>query len=131
MTSSCASDDTLELYALGTLPQPRADGVEEHLLLCERCRNRLSTIEEFVRVMRMGLRLSSPFVTFWQLHATADGPVEIWVERGDSGCWLSAREGPAHSGGSRFATESEALRDAVQSFREMFPEHVCSTKCLS
>ena len=46
------SDDTLELYALGRLADSEAEQLEEHLLLCESCRNRTDEIGNFAHAMR-------------------------------------------------------------------------------
>lgn len=46
------SDDTLERYAMQTLPEPEAGPLVEHLLVCESCRERLDAEIEFVTGMR-------------------------------------------------------------------------------
>lgn len=46
------SDDTLELYSLGTLPDPELVPVEEHLLICSSCQDRLRETDEYVQAMR-------------------------------------------------------------------------------
>jgi len=50
------STDDLELYAMGRLSAEQAGRVEEHLLICARCRSRLVRIEEIVRLIRHALR---------------------------------------------------------------------------
>lgn len=49
-------EDQLELYALGQLPASELDGVENHLLICESCRQHLEETEEFIRVFRKAAR---------------------------------------------------------------------------
>jgi hypothetical protein len=55
-TSSHASDDTLELYALQRLSVSETEGIEEHLLLCQSCVGRLEEIGAFALTMREELR---------------------------------------------------------------------------
>jgi anti-sigma factor RsiW len=45
-------DDRLDLYALGRLPDVETTEVEEHLLLCETCRDRLSETDRFIAALR-------------------------------------------------------------------------------
>ncbi len=49
------SDDELELYSLGRLPEDRLASLEEHLLACEECRKRLAQADEYVAAMRQAL----------------------------------------------------------------------------
>jgi predicted anti-sigma-YlaC factor YlaD len=46
------SDDNLELCALDRPVEADAALVEEHLLVCEKCRERLAGWDEYVRAMR-------------------------------------------------------------------------------
>ena len=46
------NDELLDQYALGTLPEERAAGVEEHLLVCEACQSRLDASDEFAMLFR-------------------------------------------------------------------------------
>ena len=39
-------DEWLKLYSEGGLREPRLGQVEEHLLICERCRGRLTTFDQ-------------------------------------------------------------------------------------
>ena len=48
--------EELELYCLGGLTEVRCDRLEEHLLLCEICRDRLTETESYVAVMRQASR---------------------------------------------------------------------------
>jgi len=47
------SEDDLELYAVGALSELVAERLEEHLLGCSKCQERLETMDEYVRAMRM------------------------------------------------------------------------------
>ena len=48
--------EELELYCLGGLTEVRCARLEEHLLLCEICRDRLTETESYVAVMRQASR---------------------------------------------------------------------------
>jgi anti-sigma factor RsiW len=45
-------EETLELYALGRLAEEEAAPVEEHLLVCHSCQDRLASTDEFIRTVR-------------------------------------------------------------------------------
>ena len=49
------TDDELELYALGRLADPQVAVVEEHLLVCVACQERLDEVEAFALAMREGI----------------------------------------------------------------------------
>ena len=53
------TDDDLELYALDRLAEAAAAPVEEHLLVCAPCRERLAGWDEYVSAMRTAMRLPS------------------------------------------------------------------------
>ena len=46
------TDDTLERYAIQTLFDAESGPLEDHLLVCPECRNRLDSQIEFVTAMR-------------------------------------------------------------------------------
>lgn len=46
------TDEQLELYARGQLPEPRVAAIEEHLLICVSCQERLDDVEAFALAMR-------------------------------------------------------------------------------
>ena len=50
------SEDRLELYALRRLPDSEVELVENHLLLCEECRERLEEVSAFAFSMRDTLK---------------------------------------------------------------------------
>jgi hypothetical protein len=50
-------DEWLEQYAMGRLQEPELGPVEEHLLLCPDCQNRLDETTEFITVFREAARL--------------------------------------------------------------------------
>ncbi len=50
-----AAEDALERYSMGTLPDADAEVLEEHLLVCAPCQNRLDEMDRYVRAIRAGL----------------------------------------------------------------------------
>jgi hypothetical protein len=46
------SDDSLELYALGRLSDSEVEQIEEHLFLCDSCRDRMDNVGVFALAMR-------------------------------------------------------------------------------
>jgi hypothetical protein len=58
--TSHPDDEQLELYALGRLNEPEQAVIEEHLLICEACRQRLDQIEAYAKAMRRAIADSSP-----------------------------------------------------------------------
>jgi len=46
-----AAEDDLERYAMRTLPAPEVESLEEHLLICGGCRDRLTAADEYVAAM--------------------------------------------------------------------------------
>jgi len=70
-------EELLEKYAFGRLPQSELPGVEEHLLVCEYCRERLESEDNFALAMRVLAKTpeapveSSAFerVRLWIWHA--------------------------------------------------------------
>ena len=46
------SEHDLELYAMRTLPAPESELLEEHLLICSACRDRLTATDGYVAAMR-------------------------------------------------------------------------------
>jgi len=51
-TNRHLADDELERYSMGDLSEPESGGLEEHLLLCERCQQRLDETDAYVVAMR-------------------------------------------------------------------------------
>ena len=71
-----ASEETLEQYSLGTLPEQELESFEEHLLVCPTCQDRLAATDRFIRafcgaVEEIGAALppSTTDCTRWALGA--------------------------------------------------------------
>jgi hypothetical protein len=106
------SDEALEDYSLDKLGGASLAAVEEHLLVCERCRDRLVRIEP---------------VNF--LHYTQDGPVYSRVTRLTTGKAMARHWGPDLHGGRIFGSVRDATGYLSDSFSQMYPEHTCDGSC--
>jgi hypothetical protein len=59
-------EDQLESYSIGNLAERHAAHVEEHVLICETCQDRLADSDSWVRSIRRGaLRRPSARKSFW------------------------------------------------------------------
>ena len=54
------SDEILEDYALGRLPEALAAPVEEHLLICHRCQDLVAATDEFAAALKVATRQPAP-----------------------------------------------------------------------
>jgi anti-sigma factor ChrR (cupin superfamily) len=59
MSHSHPAEDVLEQYAMDKLSEAEAVPVEEHLLVCQGCRERLALLDDFVRSIRSAARATS------------------------------------------------------------------------
>jgi hypothetical protein len=58
------TEDSLERYSMGTLPESETGPLEDHLLICHECQDRLRATDEFVGAMRKAaerMRSQKPF----------------------------------------------------------------------
>ncbi|MCL4487766.1 MAG: zf-HC2 domain-containing protein, partial [Chloroflexi bacterium] len=51
--------DDIELYALGRLAETDTAGVEEHLLICGECQERLADWDVYARAMRAAIKATT------------------------------------------------------------------------
>jgi hypothetical protein len=123
------SSEELEAYAIGLLLEAELEKVEEHLLICERCQNELALADQYIQAMKKatvspvaGRRLRS-------IHITEDGPVFGARHSGGDGKWLARHWGRQLDGGRICDSVEEANAYLMESFWQMFPEHVCSDRC--
>lgn len=117
----------MELYALGRVSQFELVALEEHLLVCPYCSERLQSIEEFALAAREATRAVNTELV--ATHRTEDGFVHLYVRRTGVSAWVATIRGETIGGGVSSSTREEAIQLCVASFREMFPEHVCGRGC--
>lgn len=48
----CISEDAIEQYAMNKLPESEMEPLEEHLLVCLPCQDRVQLADEFLAVLR-------------------------------------------------------------------------------
>jgi hypothetical protein len=100
---------------MNRMPPNEIREFEGHLALCPRCR-------EIVEDVRAGLPVS-------RVHQTEDGPVHLWASPDPEGGWKARIWGRELAGARRFETLAEANRHLLDSFGQMFGEHLCSEGC--
>jgi len=59
------TDEQLELYALGRLPEPWVADVEEHLLVCTACQERVDDLEAYAFAMRQAISTEPAEAPHW------------------------------------------------------------------
>jgi hypothetical protein len=59
------TDEQLELYALGRLPEPWVAEVEEHLLVCAVCRERVDDLQAYALAMRQAISSEPAESSHW------------------------------------------------------------------
>lgn len=106
------SVEALESYSLGRLAPTRAVRLEEHLVICQGCRDRLDRLEPFNFV-----------------HDTEDGPFYSRITRLRSGHFFARHWNLVLEGGKEFRSHQGARAYLLRSFCQMFPEHICSNAC--
>ena len=84
-SSEHALEEDLERYAMATLPEAEAEVLEEHLLICPLCQERLTESDEYLRAMRSAAsklrrRDSSSWRSRMELGWTAQAaPKLVWA----------------------------------------------------
>ena len=122
-------EEALESHVMGKARGAKRARIEEHLLVCSACQDRLAELDEFVGAIRdaVGEVLDKVGWT----HATADGPVRLQAAKSRPGQWVARFEGRELEGGRTFDSLREACGFLHRSFAEMYPEHRCTAQCRS
>src|SRR5471030_2138014 len=115
------SSDELEGYSVGLSSEAGLGQVEEHLLICERCQNDL-VFKKTAAAPDTRRRLRS-------VHITEDGPIFGAMHCGADGKWEARHWGRQLDGGRMCDSVEDANAYLMESFQQMFPEHVCSEQC--
>jgi hypothetical protein len=124
-----SSSDELEAYSLGLSSDGNLEKVEEHLLICERCQNELTLTDQYIRAMKGALASPQGGRRLRSVHITEDGPVFGAMHDGAEGKYVARHWGRQLDGGRTCDSAEEANAYLMESFRQMFPEHVCSEQC--
>jgi anti-sigma factor RsiW len=119
------SSEWIEKYVSGELADPDLIAGEEHLLICESCRDGVAEMDVFIALPGSGPGAVAAFV-----HATADGPVTLEIRvLPESPQWSARFSGSHLEGQAVLASFREACAWLRRSFAEMFPEHLCTGGC--
>ncbi len=121
-----ATEEALEEYALGRLRGTALTRLEEHILICEECQDRLSELDAFVQGIADADGLLD-YVAF--NHDTADGTVTLEATRLQERVWEARFRGCNLEGTGTFPSLREAFRFLRRSFAEMYPAHRCTRHC--
>lgn len=76
------SDEQLECYALGRLPEPWLTEVEEHLLVCAACQERVDDLEAYANAMRQAISTEPATKSRWFAwfqQSRVKTPVFLWA----------------------------------------------------
>jgi len=114
-------EERLEQYALGKLAGDQLGQVEEHLLVCETCRDRLAELDADIRAIREVTGYLSE-VPIRLICETAGGPVHLEVTRAVSGGWTARLWGQQADLTADFKTVQQANEYLLQSLADLFPE---------
>jgi hypothetical protein len=113
------SAEDLGAYASGRLRDLQANEIQEHLRICTCCQDHLTRLDlDRVSSLR-------------SIHITSDGPIFSSKRRLDDGTWEAYHWGQTMEGVAACKTAKAAEAYLIESFRQMFPEHVCSDRCRS
>ena len=123
------SPDELEAYSLGLSSDADLEKVEEHLLICERCQNELALTDQYGRAMRKAVSSPQTGKRLRSIHITKDGPVFGAMHSGADGKWVARHWGRQLDGGRICDSVEGANAYLMESFQQMFPEHVCLEQC--
>jgi hypothetical protein len=116
------SDSTLEAYACSLLGEPDAQVLEEHLLICADCREKLAHEDLLIELIRVALAEE-------HVHHTATGQVRIWITSKNR-MWVGIVEGATVKVSRQAKSPSIAMARACDIFRRAFPDHICDHRCV-
>ena len=102
---------------------------EDHLLICEPCQNELALTDQYGRAMKKAVASPQTRKRLRSIHITEDGPVFGAMHSGADGKWVVRHWGRNLAGGRICDSVEGANAYLMESFRQMFPEHVCSGQC--
>jgi hypothetical protein len=117
--------EVVERYVFDELAESELAPAEEHLLVCETCRQAVSEMDVFAPLLRPG----AGTVSAAYQHATADGAVILEILSLPDSRWSAWIHGSGLDGRAQIGSPREAYAYLRRSFAEMFPEHLCDEGC--
>lgn len=117
----------LQRLVLGRLQEPKLAAIEEHLLICERCRQAVGELDAFTPLLRCRAH-GQPGAAY--AHMTEDGPLTLEVRAETRGAGYTARfEGRQLEGIAHFGSVHECIAHVRRWFEELYPGHQCTDDC--
>ena len=116
----------LESYGFQQLPESEVARVEEHLLVCEVCRQMVSETDTFATLFRE--RPSGHAAAAFS-HVTEDGLISLELRALPGSRWSARVRGDLLEAQAVLASPREAYRHLRRSFAEMYPAHSCNPGC--
>ena len=123
------SSDEMEAYSLGRSSDADLEKVEEHLLICERCQNQLALTDQYIQAMKRAATAPDAVKRLRSIHITEGGPIFGAMHCEADGKWVARHWGRQLDGGRVCDSVEESNEYLMESFRQMFPEHVCTEQC--
>ena len=120
-------EDTLESHVLGKARGATLARLEEHLLVCAECQERLAGLEVFAGAMREAAGKVLTRLSY--VHAMGRKGVRLRATRTVRGDWVARLEGEELEAERRFDTLRAAFEFLRLSFSEAYPEHSCTSRC--
>ena len=117
--------DVVERYVFEDLAESELAPAEEHLLVCETCRQAVSEMDVFAPLLRPEAGIASAAYQ----HTTADGPVVLEILSLPDSMWSAWIHGSRLDGRAQMGSPLGACAYLRRSFAEMFPEHLCDEGC--
>ncbi len=117
--------EAMERFAFDELAEPELAPVEEHLLVCELCRQAVSEMDVFAPLLRRAGGSGSAAYK----HVTKDGTVTLEIRALPESRWSARFHGSCLEGRALVASPREAYAYLRRSFAEMFPDHLCDEGC--
>lgn len=114
-------EERLEQYALGKLAGDELGQVEEHLLVCETCRDRLAELDADIRAIREVTGYLSE-VPIRLIRETGSGPVHLEVTPAVGGGWTARLWGQEVDLTADFKTVQQANEYLLRSLADLFPK---------
>jgi hypothetical protein len=92
------------------VPAPLLDLVEDHLLLCRRCRGIVTQLD----------RAGSIGIPVHVSHSPQSEPIQLWIQKSRSGHWIRAFMGYHFDGGCAFSSIEPARTITIDLFDQAY-----------
>ena len=104
--------------------------IEEHLLVCHACQDRLTDTDVYTKSIRAALAsFHVEAVEMQAVHVTSEGNIYLWVTEDAQGFWTARIRGCKVDSGKVLTSCFYAFKHNASAFRTLFSEHACSTEC--